>query len=122
MDHRYDTLSKNVVSHSTNLQKGDKVLIHAFDVPHEMTLSLVRAVRARGAIPFVQLQHALIDRELILGGSEEQFETALSWEMERMKGMDAYIALRGAANVFETSDLPQDDMKRAIRILKPVLD
>lgn len=122
MDPRFEILAANVVSHSTKLEKGEKALIHAFDVPHEMTLALVRAVRAREAIPFVQLQHARIDREWILGGADEQFEAALSWEMDRMKGMDAYIALRGAANVFETSDLPQEDLKKAIRILKPVLD
>tara|TARA_Y100000588_G_scaffold388496_1_gene488831 strand:+ start:605 stop:745 length:141 start_codon:yes stop_codon:yes gene_type:complete len=45
MDSRYEKLAANVVSHSTNLQAGEKVLIHAFDVPHEMTLALVRAAR-----------------------------------------------------------------------------
>ena len=122
MDSRYEKLAANVVSHSTHLQSGEKALIHAFDVPHDMTLALVRAIRDRGAVPYVQLQHARIDKEWTLGGSEDQFETALSWEMDRMKAMDAYIALRGSDNVFETSDLPQDDLKRAIRILKPVLD
>jgi aminopeptidase len=122
MDPRYEKLAANVVSHSTNLQAGEKVLIHAFDVPHEMTLALVRAARERGATPFVQLQHARLDREWILSGPDEQFETALSWEMERMKTMDAYVALRGSDNVFETSDIPQDDVQRAMRILKPVLD
>lgn len=39
-----------------------------------------------------------------------------------MKVMDAYVALRGSSNVFENSDLPAEDMKRAMKILKPVLD
>ena len=122
MDPRHERLAANIVSHSTNLQTGEKVLIHAFDVPQEMTLALVRATRERGAIPYVQLQNARIDREWLLGGPDEQFDAALSWEMDRMKAMDAYIALRGSTNVFEASDLPQDDLKRAMRILKPVLD
>jgi aminopeptidase len=122
MDPRYEKLASNVVSHSTDLEAGEKALVHAFDVPHDMTLALVRAIRERGAIPYVQLQHARLDREWILGGPDEQFEAALSWEMDRMKAMDAYIALRGSDNVFETSDLPQDDLKLAMRILKPVLD
>ena len=42
MDPRYEILAANVVSHSTKLEKGEKALIHAFDVPHEMTLALVR--------------------------------------------------------------------------------
>lgn len=122
MDPRFRQLAVNLVSHSTDLQAGEKVLIHAFDVPHAMTLALIRAVRERGATPFVQLQHARIDRELLISAEDEQFEAALSWEMDRMKHMDAYIALRGSQNVFETTDVPQEDVKRASRILKPVLD
>ena len=122
MDSRYLTLAENLVSHSTNLAAGEKLLIHAFDVPDEMVLALVRAARNRSAIPFVQVQHARLDRECILDGKEIQFSSALGWELQRMKEMDAYIALRGSSNVFENSDLPAEDMKRAMKILKPVLD
>jgi aminopeptidase len=122
MDPRYESLAYNLVSHSTNLQIGEKVLIHAFDVPENITLALIRAVRNRGALPFVQLEGSRVGRELVLGGTELQFETSLSWEMERMKAMDAYLALRGSSNVFENSDLPPESMKQAMKILKPVLD
>ena len=122
MDPRYHLLAKNLVSHSVNLQEGEKILIHAFDVPENMTLALVRAVRQQGAHPFVQIQNGRIDRECILGGHEEQFESSLKWELERMKKMDAYIALRGSSNVFESSDLPSADIQKAMKILKPVLD
>lgn len=122
MDPRYHTLAKILVSHSVDLQAGEKILLHAFDVPENMVLALVRAVRDRGAHPFVQLQNGRIDRECILGGKDVQFETSLKWELERMKGMDAYIALRGSSNVFETSDLPSADVQRAMKTLKPVLD
>ena len=110
MDPRYHTLAKNLVSHSVHLQAGEKVLIHAFDVPENMTIALVRAARECGAHPFVQLQHGRIDRECILGGKEEQFEASLKWELERMKEMDAYIALRGSSNVclLYTSPSPRD--------------
>ncbi|MEC8792117.1 MAG: aminopeptidase, partial [Verrucomicrobiota bacterium] len=69
-----------------------------------------------------QVQHSRLDRECILGGEDIQFEDALTWELQRMKVMDAYVALRGSSNVFENSDLPAEDMKRAMKILKPVLD
>ena len=65
MDPRYHTLAKNLVSHSVHLQAGEKVLIHAFDVPENMTLALIRAARECGAHPFVQLQSGRIDRECI---------------------------------------------------------
>ena len=122
MDPRYISLSRNLVSHSTDLQAGEKVLIHAFDIPEKMTLALIRAVRQRDAIPFVQVQSALLDRECILGGSQEQFDSSAHWEMERMQRMDAYIAIRGSNNVFENSDLPPEDMKQAMKSMKAVLD
>ena len=81
--------------------------IHAFDIPDEMTLALVRAVREKCG-PFCAIaKHGRIDRECVLGARKIQFSSALGWELERMKEMDAYIALRGSSNVFETSDLPQ---------------
>jgi aminopeptidase len=122
MDPRYLTLARNLVSHSVDLQPGEKVLIHAFDVPENMTIALLRAAREQGAHPFVQLQSERISRECVLNGQDPQFESSLKWELERMKEMDAYIALRGSSNVFETSDLPSVDVQRAMKILKPVLD
>ena len=122
MDPRYTALARNLVTHSTNLQPREKVLLHSFDIPERMTLALIRAVRERNAIPFVQVQSALLDRECILDGKTEQFEVSSHWEMERMQKMDAYIAIRGSNNVFENSDLPPEDMKRAMKAMKPVLD
>jgi aminopeptidase len=87
-----------------------------------MTMALIRAVRECNALPFVQVQNGRVDRECILGAETVQLETSLKWEMERMKSMDAYIAIRGSQNVFENSDLPQEDLNRAMKILKPVLD
>jgi len=77
MDPRYITLANNLVSHSVDLQPGEKAMIHAFDIPDEMTLALVRAVREKGGHPFVQLQSGRIERECVLGGKEEQFQSSL---------------------------------------------
>jgi aminopeptidase len=122
MDPRYIDLARNLVSHSTSVKSGERVLIHSFDIPEEMTIALIRAVKERGGQPFTQIQSARVDRESMLGVSQEQLETSLTWELERMKSMDAYIAVRGSNNVFENSDLPSDDIKRSIKTLKPVLD
>ena len=122
MDPRYFALARNLVTHSTHIEKGENVLIHSFDIPEEMTIALIRAVKEIGAHPYSQIQSARVDRECILGASKEQLEATLGWELERMKSMDAYIAVRGSKNVFENSDLPADDIKLANKTLKPVLD
>lgn len=121
-DPRFDKLAKSLTGFSTALRRGDKVLIEGFDIPAEMTISLVRAVRALGAIPFVNLQQARISREMVRGADEAQYDLIAKHELARMKQMDAYIAVRGGANIAEMSDIPSDRMKLVSTKMKPVLD
>ena len=71
-DPRYEQLAKLLTSYSVNLQKGDKVLIDAFEIPDEMTIATVRAARARGAVPLVQVHHARVSRELSREAQDER--------------------------------------------------
>lgn len=120
MDPRYATLAKNLVNYSVSLKKGERVLIDAFDVPDEMVLALIRAVRARKGIPHVQMHHARVSRELLAGLTDEQISFQARHELRRMKGMDAYIALRGAHNIFENSDVPSARMQLAMKRMRDV--
>jgi aminopeptidase len=107
-DTRYDQLAGVLTGFSTKLQRGERVLIDAFDVPDDIVIALIRAARARGALPYVQVNRATISREMLRGATKEQVSTAARIELARMKKMDAYIALRGANNIFEASDVPAD--------------
>ncbi|MFW6352968.1 MAG: aminopeptidase, partial [Verrucomicrobiota bacterium] len=120
MDPRYLKLAENLVGYSVDVKKGERVLIDAYDVPEAMVIALVRAVRAKKGIPFVQLNSAQISRELLLEASEEQYGFQAEIELARMKGMQAYIALRGAQNIFESSDVPAKKMDLAMATMRPV--
>jgi aminopeptidase len=120
MDPRYQALSRNLVNHSIALKKGERVLIDAFDVPDDMVIALVRTVRARKAIPYVQLHHARVAREVLMGATDEQLSLSARLELQRMKAMDAYIALRGSNNIFENSDVPSQRMQLTIKHMRPV--
>jgi len=122
MDPRFHELAAVLTGFSTSLQAGDHVLIDGFDVPDEMVVALVRAARARGAIPHVQIHRARVSREIIREASEEQVALAAEVELGRMRKMQAYIALRGAHNIFENSDVPADKMKLYSRLTRPVQD
>src|SRR5688572_33118692 len=63
-DPRFDKLARLLVTHSTRLAAGERVLIDAFDIPDEMTVALIRAARAVEAVPFVQTHHARVGREM----------------------------------------------------------
>lgn len=119
-DPRYDRLAAVLTDFSTKLAPGERVLIEAFDVPDEMVVALVRAARRRRAFPYVALHRARIVRELLRGAEAAQYETAAKIELARMKQMNAYIALRGSDNIFESSDVPAERMNLAMRILRPV--
>ncbi len=122
IDPRYYTLAKGLASFSTALERGERVLIDAFDVPDAIVIALVRAARERGAHPYVNLNRARISRELMLGAEEAQYAPHAEIELKRMQKMDAYIALRGSDNIFETSDIPGSRVQLVSRLMKPVLD
>lgn len=119
-DPRYAVLAKNLVSYSVSVAKGERVLIDAFDVPDAMVVALMRAVRARRGIPYVQMHHARVTREFYREATAEQMQFQAKNELARMKGIDAYIALRGANNIFEYSDVPSQRMKVAMEHMRPV--
>jgi len=121
-DPRFDKLAQLLVEYSTQLKRGETVLIESFDVPDEMTVALIRAARKAGAIPFTQIQRARVTRELALNASERQLNLTAIHELARMKKMDAYIGLRGSHNVTELSDVPPDQMKLVTKKMRPVQD
>ena len=122
MQPNYLKLAKVLTGFSTNLQKGERVLIDAFDIPQAMVIALVRAARDLGAIPFVNIQNACISRELVNGLDTEQFETQATWELARMQKMDAYISVRGSNNIFEMSDVDPAKVSHVMKAMKDVLD
>lgn len=121
-DARFDALSKVLVKHSTALKAGEKVLIDAFDIPDEFVISLIRTVRGAKAIPFVQVHHARISREIAIEAAEAQLEISSAIELARMKKMDAYIAIRGSHNITEMADVPDTRMQLIMSKMRPVTD
>ncbi len=111
METKHEKLANVLVAHSTQLQPGERVLIEAFDVPESLLEVLIDRVVAAGAIPFVDTKHNRVLRKLYMNASEEMMQRWASWELDRMKQMDAYIGIRGSNNALEFSDVPSDRMK-----------
>jgi aminopeptidase len=122
LDPRFTQLADVLTGFSCSLQRGERVLIDAFDVPDAMVVALVRAARARGALPFAQIHRARVTRELTRGAEEAQYVPHAAAELARIQAMDAYIALRGSDNIFEASDVPPERARLVARLMKPVLD
>ena len=122
MDPRYAQLASNLTSHSTKLKEGDKVLLEFVDVPELMVIALIRAVKSRGAIPFVTLKQSRVAREIAMASDEASLDVRAEIDLAQMKKMDAYISIRGGLNSTELSDVPPELQKLIGQKMKPVLD
>lgn len=109
-DPRITLLAKNLINYSVNLKKGEKVLIENFGIQTELVTALVQEAYAAGGFPFVSLKDHQVDRALLMGAKEEQYEMMANFEAEVMKEMDAYIGLRAGNNISEQADVPSDKM------------
>ena len=121
-DDRFEKLAKLLVEYSIRLKRNETVLIEAFDIPVEMTIALIRAVRKAGGVPFAQTYYTRVNRALALEASDRQLNLMAGHELARMKKMNAYIAVRGSNNITELSDVPPEKMKLIGRKMRRVQD
>lgn len=121
-DSRLDQLARVLIRHSTKLTKGEHVAIELFDVPDDMGVALIRAAKAVGGVPFVNIHHARLSREMALNTSKEQLAVSSTIELARMRKMHAYIAVRGSHNITELSDVPEENMRLIAGTMRPVMD
>jgi aminopeptidase len=121
-DPRYAKLAQLLIGYSTALRKGENILLDLMDVPDEMAVELVRAARRAGGTPLVEIRRTRVVREVMRGTDARHAALVAAVEMARMKKMHAYVAIRGADNAAETSDVPADRLQLFTRTLRPVQD
>lgn len=121
-DPRYQKLASLLVNYSTEIKKGDFALLDMIDVPDEFALELMRAVRAAGGTPFIEVRHTRVSREIVRQTDDKHAAALRDIELYRMKKMQAYIAIRGSANASENADVAGDKMQLYSRLMRPVLN
>ena len=121
-DPRFTKLANLLITYSTRVKKGDHVLLDMTDVPDEMSVELLRAVRAAGGTPLIDVRHTRVVREVLRGTDNKHATLIRNHELARMKKMQVYIAIRGSDNMSENSDVPSDRMSLYSKIIRPVLD
>lgn len=110
-DPRYAKLADTLIDYSTRLKAGEVVYIEAFDIPVAMLEALVKKARSVGGIPLVSQKSPRLVRQLIKGATEADLRLIGEVELATMKRVQAYIGMRGAANITENSDVPKDRMQ-----------
>lgn len=119
-DHRQVKLAKLLVEYSTKVQKGEKVLINAVDVPTPMVEELIKAVYEAGGYPVVNTWSERLERAMVEGASEDSLKAWADVDAYRMAQMDVFIGIRGVANVRELSTIPAQHNLASLHYTKPV--
>ncbi len=111
LDPRMTKLADLLVQHSMHVQKGEKVLVEAFDIPSDMTVALVRAIANAGGHPIVSTYQQPVLRALYQNATAEQMQTIGAVERARMEAVQCYVGMRGSHNTTEMSDVPRERME-----------
>jgi aminopeptidase len=110
-DPRYSELAKNLINYSVELKKGERILIENFGNDLNLAKELVSEAYRAGGVPFLSIKMNDILSSLISGCDIEQMKQTASYEIARMKDMQAYIGIRGGNNVSDMSSVPSEKMK-----------
>ncbi len=108
IDPRYTKLADLLINYSTVLQAEEHILIEAFDMPREMIIAIIKAVQEAQGHAHVALRDGQIMRALHDGAEDACYESWSTYDLERMKHMDAYLGMRASHNVSELSGLDSD--------------
>ncbi len=115
-------LAKVLCGHSTKIAFSENVMLDLYETPEEMAEALIAEIHERGAYPFVRLNSPRISRALAMRASEERLKRAAEMDMFQIQKMDAYIAIRGAQNIYENSDVPHEKMAMISAAMKESVD
>jgi aminopeptidase len=113
MDKRWKQLANLLVTHSTNIQKGERVMIAFTEVEtYPLVVCLYQACIQAGAFPQVQFLSEELNRQVLQYGSPEQIDWVPEIEAYGMEWADVYFGLRGAYNLYTFWDIPAEKLAR----------
>lgn len=124
MDERNKQLAKNLVNYSCKIKKGENVYISCNGTgPIPLVKQIIKEVYKAEATPFLEMKTSSMEREILLGATEEQMKLMAQWDCEKMKKMDAFIGVRGEDNLTELSDVPEEKIKmQSVLYTRPLND
>ena len=105
-DPRIAKLAHNLLHYSSQLKKGQSVIIEGTAESKDLIIELVKETYNIGAFPFVRLSHEQISREVLMGVTEEYSTKVAHYAKPLFEEADAYIGIGVSNNVFETADVP----------------
>lgn len=94
-DIRNEMLAENLLKHSIQLKKEEKILIEVIGTEGiPLAKELVKLATNMGALPIFNIIDETVLRALLEQATKEQIENYAKYDLIKMKQMDAYIGIR----------------------------
>ncbi len=112
VDERLKILAKNLVNYSVKLKENENILIDlGGEDCYTLGNEIVKAVYEVKANPFVKIEDSNIKNTIIKGANKEMLQMMKNQDLEQMKKMDAYIAIRASKNISNLVNVPNEKME-----------
>ena len=111
-DLRIEKLVSNLLKHSINLQKREKILIEIIGTEAiPLGKELMKQAEIIGALPFFNIIDYEILREMLKNATNEQIQVYARHDLQIMKDMEAYIGIKANTNTSELNGIPKEKME-----------
>ncbi|WP_256299205.1 aminopeptidase [Haloarchaeobius salinus] len=119
MDERVREHAEILVEDCTEIERGDNVTVTGPPEAEELAVAIAELLGEKGAHPQTRLQSSRVNRAYMLAADPEDFDTP-SHTLAAAEETDAFISIRGSANMFETSDVPPEKNQARSQHMKPI--
>lgn len=109
-DARIRKFAKFLINEAVYLKPGEKILIELHGHEYGLAKALIQEAYKAGGEPFIHVFDYELEGALIEGASERHMADVTSYELTRMKDMDAYIDVRATDNINIWSNISDKQM------------
>ena len=108
-DKRWEKLGESLINYSLGVKKGEKLMIAMYEVEtYPLAKACYAACIKAGGYPQIQFMSEGLKHQVLKYGNEEQISWVPEIEAYGMEWADCYLALRGAFNMNECWDIPNE--------------
>ncbi len=118
-DDRIVKLANNLLTHSTRIQKGERVLIRGHHVTKPLLMELTKQAIALGAQPHVEVMDDDLSAAASMGRTENEYKTMLTWMLNKIENFDAVISAYGTDNDYASKNVPAEIKLLGAKTLRP---
>ncbi|MFW9834668.1 MAG: aminopeptidase [Candidatus Thorarchaeota archaeon] len=119
MDPRIEEHAKIVTEWSTDIKKGDRVLIRATPESHEFVVALYKKVSEMGGIPLTLMRTDEMTKAFFDGADNDTIDTAPEHYEALLEKVDVMIAVRSPGNTKAMANVdPKKVIQRSVAMKK----